>query len=43
MGLPLEVLVGLDPVETDDDVAATTADATCRAEIQATWVSEGWG
>ena len=29
MGLAVEVLV--DPVETVDDVAATTADATCRA------------
>ena len=43
MGLAVEVLVGLDPVKTVDDVAATTADATCRAEIQVTWVSEGWG
>ena len=43
MGLAVEVLVGLDPVEMVDDVAATTADATCQAEIQATWVSEGWG
>ena len=41
MGLAVEVLV--DPVEMVDDVAATTADATCQAEIQATWVSEGWG
>ena len=41
MGLAVEVLV--DPVETVDDVAATTADATCRVEIQVTWVSEGWG
>ena len=39
----LAVLV-LDPVEMVDDVAAaTTADATCQAEIQVTWVSEGWG
>ena len=36
-------LVLVDPVETVDDVAATAADATCLAEIQATWVSEGWG
>ena len=43
MGLAVEVLVGLDSVEMVDDVAATTVDATGRAEIQATWVSEGWG
>ena len=45
MGLAV-VLVDLDRVdlvETVDDVAATVAAATCRAEIQATWVSEGWG
>ena len=42
MGLAVD-LVLVDPVETVDDVAATAADATCRAEIQATWVSEGWG
>ena len=37
----LAVLV--DPVKTMDDVAATAADATYQAAIQATWVSEGWG
>ena len=40
MGL---VVVLVDAVETVDDVAATAADATCRAEIQVTSVSEGWG
>ena len=33
MGLAVEVLV--DPFEMVDDVAATTADATCRATCQA--------
>ena len=36
MGLAVD-LVLVDQVETVDDVAAT-----CRAEIQVTWVSEGW-
>ena len=43
MGLAVVLVDQVDPVETVDDVAATAADATCRAEIQATWVSEGWG
>ena len=42
MGLAVD-LVLVDPVEMVDDVAATAADATCQAEIQVTWVSEGWG
>ena len=43
MGLAVDVIVLVDPVETVDDVAVTTAAATCRAEIQVTWFSEGWG
>ena len=48
MGLAVVLVDRVDPVEMVDDVAATAADATaadatCRAEIQATWVSEGWG
>ena len=36
MGLAVDVLVLVDPVETVDNVAVTTAAATCQAEIQAT-------
>ena len=42
MGLAVDQVL-LDPVKTVDDVAATAADVTYQAEIQATWVSEGWG
>ena len=43
MGLAVVLVDRVDPVEMVDDVAATAAAATCRAEIQVTWVSEGWG
>ena len=35
--------LGVDVETVDEGAAAAAAAASCRAEIQATWVSKGWG